>query len=286
VVNLSVPYARPDRSLLTLRAEIYNAYNYTPVRASEFVTGYKSADNYTGHNADANGIVHAMDIFTDENGNLPEAKGRELADRLRLIGKATGRFTYLIHDMCPTPGTAWPRIASARTGWRWVPYDGPSPHSDHIHISICDMYWGDPAPVPAEVYDSTAPWGIAGILAPAGDITPEAPKEWDDMVTQPELEAIVRKIVAAEAGKSVWGYSGSTDPKKPNAITMWRRVVNAHLTALEAVAKIAALTEVVRQLAATGSLDAGEVDAVVQAAVAKAIATNTLDVDINVNAKP
>jgi hypothetical protein len=279
VVNLSVPYVRPDRSLLTLRAEIYKAYNYTPVRASEFVTGYKSADNFTGHNADNLGIVHAMDIFTDENGNLPEAQGRDLADKLRLIGKATGRFQYLIHDMCPTPGEAWPRIASAKTGWRWVPYDGPSPHSDHIHISVCDMYWGDPAPVPASVYDNTAPWGIAGI-APAGDIIDEE----EDMPTPQEIAAAVWAFPIQQFNEN--GSKGSVQKAGFLEGNHGQWIVQLRNRLDRVLAQNAALTEVVKQLATAGKLDAAKVDAVVQAAVAKAIASNTLDVDISVNAKP
>ncbi|MEZ2373130.1 hypothetical protein [Arthrobacter sp. RCC_34] len=176
--NMAVAYQRPNRSLTTLRDEVYERYDYTPARASEFVTGYKSPTNFTGHNADANGIVHAIDIFTDGNGNLPEAQGRELAEQLRAIGRATGRFSYLIHDM--SPGSPDPRIAGAFSDWEWQPYTGESPHSDHIHVSTVDLYWGDPANFPADVYDSTEPWGIAGITNSGGAVRPIIPKE-DDM---------------------------------------------------------------------------------------------------------
>jgi hypothetical protein len=173
MVNLAVPYARPDRALLTLRDEAYAAYGYTPARASEFVTGYKSASNFTGHNADANGIVHAVDIFTDESGNLPEAPGRELAQKIvDELARRGIRTAYVIHDM--SPGAPWPAIAGAFNGWQWQTYNGSSPHSDHIHVSICDMYWGDPAPVPASVYDSTESWnlGAGSISTQGGASTP------------------------------------------------------------------------------------------------------------------
>ncbi|WP_157412742.1 hypothetical protein, partial [Arthrobacter woluwensis] len=114
---MAIAYHRPNRSLVTLRDEVYKRYDYTPARASEFVTGYMSPTNFTGHNADSNGIVHAIDIFTDDNGNLPEAEGRELAEQLRAIGRATGRFSYLIHDMNPTPGQTTPLIAGAFSNW-------------------------------------------------------------------------------------------------------------------------------------------------------------------------
>ncbi|WP_422934989.1 hypothetical protein [Sinomonas sp. P47F7] len=176
--NMSVPYARPDRSLLTLRDEVYAVYG-RPARAAEFVTGYKSPSNFTGHNADSNGIVHAIDIFTDENGNIPEAPGRALAERLRVIGSVTNRFSYLIHDM--SPGAPAPMIAGQFNGWVWQAYTGSDPHSSHIHVSVCDLYWGDPAPVGADVYDSTAPWGIAGVAAQGGNITPITTPQEEDM---------------------------------------------------------------------------------------------------------
>ncbi|PSS42891.1 hypothetical protein C6401_15135 [Arthrobacter woluwensis] len=196
--NMAVAYQRPNRSLITLRDEVYRAYDYTPARASEFVTGYKSPTNFTGHNADSNGIVHAIDIFTDDNGNLPEAQGRELAEKLRAIGRATGRFSYLIHDM--SPGAPDPRIAGAFSGWEWQPYAGESPHSDHIHVSTVDLYWGDPVNFPAAVYDSTEPWGIAGITNAGGAVRPIETKDWFDMVTSKDLDTAVEKGLAKYLG--------------------------------------------------------------------------------------
>jgi hypothetical protein len=194
MVNLAVPYSRPDRALLTLRDEVYAVYGYTPARASEFVTGYKSATNYTGHNADSNGIVHAVDIFTDENGNLPEAPGRELAQKIvDEMKRRNLTRAYVIHDM--SPGEPWPAIASYATGYEWVAYTGQSPHSDHIHVSMCDMYWGDPAPIPASVYDSTEPWNLRGVTAASDQIKPI---QEDDMASVPQEEWDgLRQLVAS-----------------------------------------------------------------------------------------
>lgn len=171
MVNMAVPYARPNRALLTLRDEVY-AYYGRPARDSEFVTGYKSVTNITGHNADANGIVHAIDIFVGP-GNLTEAQGIELAEFLRAEGPKgwidghPDRLYYIIHRG---------RIAGDWTNWEWVPYGGSSPHTDHIHVSTCDLYWGDPAPISSLDYDSTAPWGVGGGVAPQGS-TPTIIKE-------------------------------------------------------------------------------------------------------------
>lgn len=170
MVNMAVQYRGPDPALITLTNELRAHYG-NPARTYEFVTGYKSPANYSGHNPDSDGIVHAVDIFTDDQGNIPEAEGRALAERLRLTGKATGRFSYLIHDM--SAGAPQPMIAGQHTNWLWAAYGGADAHSDHIHLSIADGYWGDPCNVPATMYNDTSRWGItSGTTAQAGDITP------------------------------------------------------------------------------------------------------------------
>ena len=256
--NMNVPYSRPNRSLLTLRDEVYAAYGYTPARPSEFVTGYKSPDNFTGHNADNNGVVHAIDIFTDESGNLPEAKGRELAEKLRLIGRATNRFQYLIHDMCPTAGVAWPRIASANTGWEWVDYAGSSPHTDHIHVSMCDLYWGDPAPIPASVYDSTAPWGIAGIT-PSGTTT--TPIQEDDMpITDADAQKIAQAVLTTQVKRIEGGtntLAWSLGAEGPRTAGIVRQAIDGAVRGV---------------LAGIGGLDQAKIEATVSQAVHEALA--------------
>ena len=170
MANMSVAYRGPDPSLVTLTNELRAHYG-NPARTYEFVTGYKAPSNFSGHNPDSNGVVHAVDIFTDDHGNIPEAEGRALAERLRLVGKATGRFAYLIHDM--SAGAPQPMIAGDHTGWLWAAYGGADAHSDHIHLSIADGYWGDPCNVPAYVTNDTSRWGVTGGANPQADtITP------------------------------------------------------------------------------------------------------------------
>lgn len=159
MANMGVAYRGPDPSLITLTNEL-RAFYGNPARTYEYVTGYKAPGNYSGHNPDSNGVVHAVDIFTDDQGNIPQAEGRALADRLRLVGKANNRFLYLIHDM--SAGAPRPMIASLNTGWEWVDYNGPDAHSDHIHLSIADGYWGDPCPLPPSVYNDTSRWNVTG----------------------------------------------------------------------------------------------------------------------------
>lgn len=188
--NMAVAYRGPNPSLVTLTNELRSHFG-NPARTYEFVTGYKSPANFSGHNPDSNGIVHAVDIFTDDHGNIPAAEGRALAERLRQIGAATNRFSYLIHDM--SPGAPRPMIAGQFNGWVWQAYGGADAHSDHIHVSIADGYWGDPCAVGAAVYNNTARWGIsAGATAQADNIIPI---QEDDEVTPEDRLAIARTVL-------------------------------------------------------------------------------------------
>ena len=175
MVNMAEPYMRPNYSLQTLKAELDRRH---PGRTADlgFVTGYKSPGNFTGHNADSNGICHAMDIGTQSYNGQAQAitaeQGRDLARYLCNLGKSGFgplQYGYLIHDMGETDQR--PMIAGAFNGWEWQTYNGAAAHSDHIHVSTIDLYWGDPVGIPASVYDSTQPWGIANgtITKPAGN---------------------------------------------------------------------------------------------------------------------
>lgn len=264
MVNMAVGYARPDRALLTLRDEVYAAYGYTPARASEFVTGYKSPSNFTGHNADANGVVHAVDIFTDESGNLPEAAGRELAqkivDEMKRRNLPRG---YVIHDM--SPGAPWPAIASYATGYQWVDYTGPEAHSDHIHVSMCDMYWGDPAPVGPDVYDSTASWNLGATVKAASAPTIQPIEEF--LMSLPDQDQLeirdnLRKVVNSLGVAGVTG--GDFREVRDNV----RKLVYGQI---DLAASVAA------QKAAAGASEAQIKDA-----VKAALAESTVAVDVTV----
>ncbi|MFQ4150271.1 LysM peptidoglycan-binding domain-containing protein [Arthrobacter sp. LAPM80] len=155
---MSVPFVRPAKSLTTLEGELNQAW---PGRGPDlgFITGYKAADNLTGHNPNEKGICMAFDIGIHATGQgISPAAGRDLAEYLRR--DANEKFQYLIHDMGTEAEGVRPKIAGNHTGWKWQPYTGSHPHSDHIHISIVDLYWGDDCGVPADVYDSTSTWGV------------------------------------------------------------------------------------------------------------------------------
>jgi hypothetical protein len=213
--DLTVRYQRPNHALATLVAEVRARYG-APARVDYVAGTGPTTWNVTGHNADARGVCHAADLFVGSPGNLSTAQGAELSELLRAEGPRgyidghPDRLFYIIYNG---------RMAGDFTGWDWVAYGGSSPHTDHIHISTCDTYWGDPAPVSPLDYDSAAPWGIA--LAPAGTIT--ALQEDEDMANVPQDEWDgLRKLVASlvdnvatkadlqtlrdELPAEVWGY--------------------------------------------------------------------------------
>lgn len=158
MVNWNVNYRRPARSLTQLESELDDLW---PNRQRDlgYVTGYKSASNFTGHNPNSRGIVMAYDIGTYDHGDIGERDSLWLADYLRK--HCNKRLYYIIHEM--SMGRRKPQIASNKTNWEWVPYTGSALHENHIHISIMDGYWGDAQFYPncgPEVYDSTKSWGV------------------------------------------------------------------------------------------------------------------------------
>lgn len=198
--NPNILYDRGNFALQTLTKEINAAWG-KPARPYEYVTGYRAADNFTGHNADINGVAHGVDIFVGP-GNLSAGQANELTAFLRgegLKGDVPGhpdRLYYIIYQ---------DRIAGDFSNWEWV--GAGYGHWDHIHISTCDLFWGDPAPISPLDYDSTAPWNLTSITSPqSGNITP-IPEEGFLMALsdadQTEVLLNLRKVVAmasAEAG--------------------------------------------------------------------------------------
>ena len=81
------------------------------------------------HNPDAQtGIVRAIDVDRDVSGKAKPDLMPDIADQIRLAAKAGDkRISYVIFEG---------RIASAKKGWRWRPYDGANKHNHHCHISF------------------------------------------------------------------------------------------------------------------------------------------------------
>jgi hypothetical protein len=97
-------------------------------------------------NGDPYWIVRAIDVplkVGDGNRRFAEAMRREAhGSRKVKPHPAFGTVGYIISDH---------RIASHRTGWRWIAYHGTDPHTGHVHLS-----WGRRV----AAFDSTAPFHL------------------------------------------------------------------------------------------------------------------------------
>jgi len=269
--NLAVPYVRPDHALQTLTRQITAAYG-PPARPYEYVTGYKSATNFSGHCPDSSGIVHAVDIFVGPGQNLTVQQGIALAEALRTA--QDWRASYIIHR---------DRIAGTMNGWQW----GGSGygHYDHIHVSICDQYWGDPAPVPASRYDNTGPWQIGGYQPLTTDF-----KEIDPMPTADEIaRAVLRMNIQryGQDGKTRDGITSLAAVAGNFNQTMERVLANQSAIVKQiglAHAKENAIRSVVDQLAAGQNItiDYSAVEAAAKAGAAEALKNGVINVDVNI----
>ena len=103
-----------------------------------FIGRDRSSDGWLGdtrhsarvsdHNPDADGWVRAIDLDADLTGKSKPEIMPDLADQIRLAGKAgDSRIAYVIFNG---------KIASSKKRWAWRPYDGINKHTKHAHISF------------------------------------------------------------------------------------------------------------------------------------------------------
>lgn len=182
--NPDVAYAGPDGATRSVTDELTAKFG-APDRPYEFVTGWKSPDNVSGHNPDSNGITHGVDIFM-----TPE-RNRWAADHLAARGRAGDpRVGYVIYaGQIASPSTGY---EFAGSGWE---------HWDHPHLSVWDGYWGGPCALPASIYNDTSSWGIASgtITKPLG--SKPTPIQEDDELSNDQVERIINEVNAAAEAK-------------------------------------------------------------------------------------
>lgn len=123
-------------SLVNLRVEIDRLWPGRDRRTDGAVADPAVRTSY-GHNPDGKGCVHAIDVDVD---------GIEPAALVRWLTTGPGPLLYVIWDR---------RIWSRDHGFAPRPYDGESPHTDHLHIEIARN-------AAAETY--TGPWGVPSLL--------------------------------------------------------------------------------------------------------------------------
>lgn len=282
--NYNVRYQRPALSLLKLRDELNAVFPGRYTGTDGFVSGYDGPNNPTfqksGHNPNHLGHCMSFDISTPANGEqIDEATGRALSDYLRT--KANIKFRYLIHDM--SAGAPEGKIAGDHTKWAWWGYNGISPHSDHIHISLTDDYlWGDNCGLAQSIYDDESSWGIAewyksyksGKPLSTDKPTPiPEKKDWFDMATEAQVRKIIREELKAD---NPWSYKNKTvDPKDAYGMLKFAQDVSVENQRRinTANANIAALTSVIEQLSKSQGveIDYARIGAEVEEALAKGI---------------
>src|SRR5690606_2513581 len=99
----------------------------------------------------ATGVVTALDITHDPVNGVDIQK---IADAL--VASRDDRIKYIIANGRIVSGSGQKQPA-----WQWRAYSGSNKHTRHIHISV---------KASKALYDSTAPWAVAG--SPAGKVTP------------------------------------------------------------------------------------------------------------------
>jgi hypothetical protein len=114
-------------TLAQLRLELVAGWPAVPWSAYGTIGDAAHQARHSDHNPDQRGYVRALDVPYTEHGGPPLEL---LALLLQKVGQAESR------RLNPGGYVIWNRrVASARSQWNWTPYTGPSPHTDHLHVS-------------------------------------------------------------------------------------------------------------------------------------------------------
>jgi len=132
-------------SLVALRNEINARYPNRDKSSDGWIGDAAHASRQSDHNPDARGIVHALDIDEDLDGNPADA-GAELQWLVdHLVAKRDRRVSYIIYE-----GRMWRSYAKPGIpAWTPAKYTGANPHTKHVHISILST---------PEAEQDTSPW--------------------------------------------------------------------------------------------------------------------------------
>ena len=112
-----------------LREQIDDSFPSRDRTSDGWIGDTRHAARPSDHNPDVDGWVRAIDVDRDLSGRAKPDLMPDLADQIRLLckSKKERRITYIIFDG---------RIASAKKGWEWRPYEGSNKHNHHCHISF------------------------------------------------------------------------------------------------------------------------------------------------------
>jgi hypothetical protein len=128
---------------VTLRDQINKAHPKRDKKSDGWIGDAAHAASKSDHNpAPPTNVVRAIDIDSDLD-PAHETAAQDLANQLCKAALAGDkRILYVIFNR---------HIASAiypTMAWKWRPYDGPDPHTSHIHISFAPAGDNDPKPFP------------------------------------------------------------------------------------------------------------------------------------------
>ncbi len=120
---------RLSKAAAQLREQFDDSYPSRDRTSDGWIGDSRHAARPSDHNPDANGWVRALDVDRDVSGRSKPDLMPDIADQIRLLckSKREKRITYIIFDG---------RIASAKKGWAWRPYEGSNKHNHHCHISF------------------------------------------------------------------------------------------------------------------------------------------------------
>lgn len=166
-------------SLVRLRAEIDDRWPNRDRRTDGWYADPRIRISY-GHNPDARGRVHAIDV--DRDGINPDW----IIDHIHRSG--TGLW-YIIWNR---------RLWSMTHGWVPYAYHGPSPHTDHTHIEIRHT--------DAAFYYAGA-WGIAAEGQGTIGTVPPPANQWG--TADPLSEIIASANHLQGAGDLTYGYGSA-----------------------------------------------------------------------------
>ena len=115
-------------SLVALRNEVNKRWPNRD-KSSDGAKGDDAhAQRVSDHNPDYSdgGVVRAIDVDKD---------GLDLAELLAAL-TGDGRVAYVIHNRRMMRSYAKTIGGHTYKPWEWAPYDGPNPHTGHVHVSI------------------------------------------------------------------------------------------------------------------------------------------------------
>lgn len=133
---------RLSHALESLRDQVNAEWPHRDKRSDGTIGDAAHAASKSDHNPDEFGIVRALDLTDDPDGNGPSAAW--LAETIR--ASRDPRVLYIISQ--GRIASSYPTTAA--DAWAWRPYHGVNAHTSHVHISV----------VPGDLGDEAGAWTI------------------------------------------------------------------------------------------------------------------------------